>query len=301
METSLPKHRRKKTDFLPYQLVTPAFIMLMAINIWPVLAGLYQSMTNYNLLHANNIKFNGIENFAQALKDPDLYAALSVSVKWTIGAVGLCYVVGLLAALLVTKEFKGRGLYRTLLLLPWVAPPVVVSITWRWILTDMDGLLNYVLKALHLIKEPLRWLSDPKLALLSVIMVAVWRGFPFFMVTIQAAMGNIPDELYEAAQIDGANGWKAFSYITLPLILPVSVISTLLQSIWTFNDFGLLYVLTGGGPAGKTTTLSIYAYRQAFQYLHVGYGSAIAVLALVLMSVLGVVYLRLQKKYEINT
>jgi len=291
---------RKRTDTFPYKMILPAVIMISAINIWPVIAGVYQSMMDYNLLRANNIKFNGVQNFVQALKDPDLISALLVSVKWTVGAVGFCYLVGLFAALLLNEQFKGRAIYRTLLLLPWVAPPVVVSITWRWILTDMDGLLNHILKSMHLIKEPLLWLSDPTLAMWSVIMVAVWRGFPFYMVTILAAMGNIPDDVYEAARIDGGNRWQIFRHITFPLILPVSVISTLLQCIWTFNDFGLIYVLTGGGPAGKTTTLSIYAYRQAFQYLHVGYGSAIAVLALLLMSLLGILYLRLQKKYEVT-
>jgi len=146
--------------------------------------------------------------------------------------------------------------------------------------------------------EPIIFLGEPKLAVASVIMVGTWFRFPFMMITILAALSAIPDDLYEAAALDGANPIQSFRDITLPLIVPVSVIATLLQAIWTFNDFGLTYVLTGGGPANATLTLILLAYREAFQRPNIGFGTSLAIISMVLMLGLGAVYLRLQSRYS---
>ncbi len=162
------------------------------------------------------------------------------------------------------------------------------------------GIVNRILYQLGLVGEIDRvyFLGDPNLALVSVITVGTWFRFPFMMITVLAALSAIPDDLYEAASLDGATRLQAFRDITLPLIVPVSIIATLLQAIWTFNDFGLTYVLTGGGPANATLTLILYAYREAFQRPNIGYGTSLAIISMVLMLGLGAIYLRLQSRQE---
>jgi multiple sugar transport system permease protein len=172
----------------------------------------------------------------------------------------------------------------------------VAYISWQWMLADQGGLVNQVLEGLHLIDTPITWLADPNLAVVSVVLVGVWSRFAFMMITVLAALASVPDDLHEAAAIDGATRWQQFRYVTFPLILPVSIIATLLQAIWTFNDFALPFVLTGGGPANATTTTVLLAYKEAFQRFNVGYGTTIAVISMVLMLALGVVYLRMQAR-----
>jgi multiple sugar transport system permease protein len=217
-----------------------------------------------------------------------------------VGIVGLSYLLGLIAGLLLNQKIRGRAIYRAVILIPWVVPPVVAYMSWQWMLSDQAGFINWVLIELGLIGEfePIVWLADPDLALLSVIVVGTWFRFPFMMITVLAALSAIPDDLLEAAELDGANKLQAFRDVTFPLILPVSVISTLLQAIWTFNDFGLTFILTGGGPSNATTPLILLAYRESFQKFNIGYGTSLAVIAMLLMLLLGAVYLRLQAKYE---
>jgi multiple sugar transport system permease protein len=197
-------------------------------------------------------------------------------------------------------DIKMRGLYRALILIPWVAPPVVSLISWQWMLSDQFGIINRILIQMGVIgeHEPILWLADPDLAMLSIIVVGSWTRFPFMMITVLAALSAIPDDLREAAALDGATTFQTFRHIVFPLILPVSVIATLLQAIWVFNDFSLPFVLTGGGPANATTPLILLAYREAFQRFNIGYGTSLAVISMVLMLVLGAIYLRLQSRYQ---
>ena len=178
----------------------------------------------------------------------------------------------------------------------WVVPPVVSDISWQWMLNDQSGAINQVLSKLGLIHSPVLWLADSKLAMVSLIVVGVWSRFPFMMITILAALSSIPDDVTEAAAIDGANRFQVFRHVTFPMILPVSVIATLLQAIWTFNDFGLPFVLTGGGPANSTTPLILLSYKEAFQRFNIGYGTSLAIISMVLMLALGAVYLRMQRR-----
>jgi ABC-type sugar transport system permease subunit len=215
-----------------------------------------------------------------------------------VGIVGCSYLLGLLAGVLLNQHIRLRGIYRALLLVPWITPPIVTFISWQWMLNDQSGIINRYLIQLRIIDEydPIVWLADPTLAMVSLIVVGTWSRFPFMMITVLAALSAIPDDIYEAASLDGAGRWQRFRDITFPLILPVSVIATLLQSIWTFNDWALPFVLTGGGPANATTPLVLLAYREAFQRFNIGYGTSLAVISMVLMLCLGAVYLRLQSR-----
>ena len=176
--------------------------------------------------------------------------------------------------------------------------PIVAYISWQWMLNDQLGTINRYLIRLGLVDpfEPIIWLADPVLAMFSVIVVGTWFRFPFMMITVLAALAAIPDELHEAASLDGANMIQRFRDVTLPLIMPVSIIAILLQAIWTFNDFALTFVLTGAGLLTRPLPLILMAYREAFQRFNIGYGTSLAVISMVLMLAVGTVYLRLQSR-----
>lgn len=279
---------------LAYLLITPSLLMIMLIYFYPMANGFWQSLHYYSRVQPWAYRFTGAENFIMALGAHDFWLALRTSTLWTFGGVLSSYLLGLLAALLLNSEFRGRGIYRSILLLPWVVPPVVAGTSWMWMYADQDGIINRTLRGWGVIAKPIYWLSKPHLAMIAVIIVHVWRNFPFMMITILAALSSIPDDIYEAGRIDGASDWQLFRHITWPLIFPISLTAVVLSSIWTFNDFGTIYVLTGGGPASATTTLIIQSYKEAFQRYNVGYGSALAVIAMLLMMGIGTIYLRLQ-------
>jgi multiple sugar transport system permease protein len=262
--------------------------------------GLIEAFKYHNRVQPWATQFNGVDNFVKAYNDHTVRVALRTSFVMMIGIVGLSYLLGLIAGVLLNLDIRFRGLYRALILIPWVAPPVVSLISWQWMLNDQFGIINRTLVRLGIIGEfePILWLADPDLALLSIIVVGSWTRFPFMMITVLAALTAIPDDLREAAAIDGATPFQTFRHIIFPLILPVSVIATLLQAIWVFNDFGLPFVLTGGGPANATTPLILLAYKEAFQRFNIGYGTSLAVISMVLMLALGAVYLRLQSRQQ---
>lgn len=285
-----------RKNALAYLLILPSVLFLLAIEFYPLLVGLLEAFKYHNRVQPWATRFNGIENFIQAFGDHDVRLALRTSIIMVVGIVGLGYALGLLAGVLLNQKMRVRGIYRALILVPWVIPPVVSYISWQWMLNDQSGIINRTLASIGLINEPILWLANPTLAMVSLIVVGVWSRFPFMMITVLAALSAIPDDLNEAAAIDGASRFQTFRYITFPLILPVSIIATLLQAIWTFNDFGLPFVLTGGGPANATTPLILLAYKEAFQRFNIGYGTSLAVISMVLMLALGAVYLRLQAK-----
>jgi multiple sugar transport system permease protein len=285
---------------LPYLLILPSILFLAAVEFYPLFTGLLESLKYHNRVQPWATTYIGLDNFTTAFRDPTVHRALRTSFVMVAGIVGASYLLGLAAALLLNQERRLKSVYRALILLPWIIPPVVAFISWQWMLNDQNGIINQTLIRLHLINkyEPITWLADPQLALLSIIVVGTWSRFPFMMLTVLAALSAIPDDIGDAAAIDGANGWRRFRDITFPLILPVSIVSTLLQAIWTFNDFALAFVLTGGGPANATTPLILLAYREAIQRYNIGYGTALAVISMVLMLILGALYLRLQARSQ---
>jgi ABC-type sugar transport system permease subunit len=291
-------HLRKHA--VPYLLILPSLVFLAAVEFYPLGRGILEGFKYHNRVQPWATRYNGLDNFRKAFESHDVRLALRNSVVIVGGIVVFSYLLGLIAGLILhQKTLRFRGIYRTLILIPWVTPPIAAYISWQWMLNDF-GIVNRVLYHLGFVNEiePIIFLGEPNLAVASVIMVGTWFRFPFMMITILAALTAIPDDLYEAASLDGANPIQAFRDITLPLIVPVSVIATLLQAIWTFNDFGLTYVLTGGGPANATLTLILLAYREAFQRPNIGYGTSLAIISMVLMLCLGAVYLRLQSRYQ---
>ncbi|HYH10946.1 MAG TPA: sugar ABC transporter permease [Thermomicrobiales bacterium] len=291
-------HLRKHA--LPYLLILPSVLFLVVIEFYPLGVGLLEAFKYHNRVQPWATQYNGLDNFIKALNDHTVRVALRTSFIMVFGIVGLSYLLGLVAGVLLNQNIRMRGVYRALILIPWVAPPIVSLISWQWMLNDQFGIINRTLMELGLIEEfdPILWLADPNLAMLSIIVVGSWTRFPFMMITVLAALTAIPDELRDAAALDGATPFQTFRHIIFPMILPVSVIATLLQAIWVFNDFSLPFVLTGGGPANATTPLILLAYKEAFQRYNIGYGTSLAVISMVLMLALGAIYLRLQSRQQ---
>jgi len=291
-------HVRK--HIVPYLLILPSVVFLIAIEFYPLLVGIHEAFLYHNRVQPWATQFIGLQNFVTALSTYDVQFALRTSFIMVLGIVAVSYALGLLAAILLNQKLHAKGIYRALILVPWVIPPVVSYISWQWMLNDQSGIINLVLMRFGLTNpiDPIIWLADPNLAMVSIVTVGSWSRFPFMMITVLAALSAIPDDLHEAGALDGANRWQRFRDITFPLILPVSVIATLLQAIWTFNDFALPFILTGGGPANATTTLVLLAYKEAFRQFNIGYGTSLAVISMGLMLALGTVYLRLQSRQD---
>jgi multiple sugar transport system permease protein len=192
-------------------------------------------------------------------------------------AVGVKLVIGMILALTLNEDFKGRAIVRMLLLIPWALPGMVAAMTWKWMYNDTFGIINSILKNIGLIEVSIPWLSSKHLTLYSVIIVNIWRGIPFFIFSLLGGLQTIDGQLYEAAKIDGANMIRRFWSITVPSILPVISITTMLSSIWTFNDFENIWLITGGGPLNSSSVVATYTYQIAFQYNEMAQAVSVAV------------------------
>ncbi len=281
-----------RRDVVPYYYLLPTLIPLLALTLYPFLRGIYLAFTDYSL-YTKTISFVGVANLATLLTNDTLFwGSLTNNVIWTIGIVFITYVLGLFTALALNESIPLRALFRGIALIPWVCPAVVAGLTWRWIYDPNFGLLNFTFRALGLIDRNVGWLSDKETALASAMVVAVWKLLPFMVVMLLAGLQAISSELYEAAAIDGAGVLQRFRHITIPLLNRVGGIALLLCTIWAFNHFDSVYVLTGGGPGNRTMLLSIMAYQNAFRFFKIGYASAIGVVMLVLLLTPMMLYIR---------
>jgi multiple sugar transport system permease protein len=286
-----PRIRRR---LIPYALVAPALLILAAVLLYPLGTLLVESLNRVEPTISPDWHFIGLDNYARMLADPDVVASLGRTLIWTVGSVVAQLAIGLAAALILGgPPFRGRALLRAALLLPWATPAVVGALSWKWVYHGQYGLLNAILDGLNLANLATAWLGDPHTAMPAVIVANVWRGFPFIMVVLLASVVAIPRELYEAARVDGASAVDSTRYITLPLIRPGILLSTLLAAIWTFNNFSYIYILTGGGPAGLTDILVTFVYSNGFRYWHFGYAAALSVALFALVVAASLVYIRL--------
>jgi len=214
-------------------------------------------------------------------------------VYFTIVSVSLELLLGLAIALLLQRSFRGRGWMRVVVLLPWAIPTVVSARMWEWLYNAEFGLLNYVAALAGLTTQPVNWLGDPFWALHAAIVMDVWKTMPFAAILLLAGLQTIPRDLYQAARVDGANPWQIFRSVTLPLLKPMILVVLLFRTLDAFRVFDAVYVLTGGGPANSTETLSIYTYKVLFQTLQFGYGSALAVVTFAAVALISLLYLKL--------
>ncbi|WP_135554130.1 carbohydrate ABC transporter permease [Paenibacillus cymbidii] len=267
-----------------YLLAFPAFLYLLAIMIVPLVWAVSLSFTDKTL--GGGAHWIGLHNYAVLLKDKAFYRSVFNTLEFTVLSVLLKLAIGLVMALVLNQAFVGRNFSRALLLLPWALPSIVAILTWKWLFSDIGGLINYVLKGLGLIAQPVLFLNDRTWAMGSIVMVNVWKGMPFIGISLLAGLQTISRELYEAAEIDGAGRFRQFLYITMPLLKNVILLTALLSTIWTFNAFDVVYLLTNGGPVDATTVVSLYSYNLLFGQSDLAKAITAAVIFLPVMIVL---------------
>ena len=281
---------------LPYALLAPALLTLGGALLYPLGYVAVESFFDVAPLRHAGWGAAGLANYRRLFHDGQVAASIFRTVTWTVVSVGLQFLIGLAVALALRRHFRGRLPVRMLLLVPWATPAVVGALAWKWVYHGQYGVLNALLGTAGLGGLERAWLGDPSTALGAVIVANVWRGFPFIAVMLGAALANVPHELHEAASIDGATAWQELRYVTLPLLRPAILLSTLLSGIWTFNNFSTIYILTGGGPAGRTNILVTFVYQNAFQFFEFGYAAALSVMLFVLVLAPSLFYVRLLGK-----
>jgi multiple sugar transport system permease protein len=266
---------KKRIDIFPYAIVAPAMIILIVGMVFPIAWTVYNSFTDKKIGAEAN--FTGISNYAYLLDDDAFRQSAANTAVYSIGAVAGKLVLGLVIALLLHGNLFRRGfifnkrILRPAFLLPWTIPGVVAIYIWSSLYTGNGGIFNYAFLNLGLISKPIGWLSTPVMAMFSMILVNIWRGTPFFTINILAGLQTVPDELYEAARIDGANKWHEFFYITLPSVKGIVMVTALVSLIWTINDFETPWLLTGGGPGTSTSIISIVTWNYAFGLRGMGF------------------------------
>lgn len=254
----------------------PVLLFMLVLIAYPLLSVLWQSVRYVNLVNPGIRGFAGLDNFRTVLEDEDIGPALYNTVLWTVLSVAGEYALGLVSALALARDVRGRGLFRAMIIIPWVIPIVVAGLTWTWMLTPEYGVLNHWLVQLGIIRQPIAWLGQPGTALLTVTLVNIWRSFPFYTISLLAALQAIPQDLHEAAAVDGAGPLTRFRVITMPHLRTVSLTLILIHVIWTAINFDFIWVMTQGGPLNASETLPIMIYRYAMQQFDVGAGCALA-------------------------
>lgn len=271
-----------------YRYVAPALGLLGGVALFPLLYVIYLSF-HRRLLIFDISKFVGLENYRFLLQDDRFWNALQNTAYFTGVSVSAQLLLGLGIALLLNRSFRGKDWVRALVLVPWVIPTVVSARMWEWIYNPEFGILNFLLGA------KVNWLGTPGLALHAAIFADVWKTTPFVVILLLAGLQIIPRELYQAARVDGAGAWAAFRRITLPLLMPVLLVALVFRMLDAWRVFDVIYVLTGGGPANTTETLSLYAYKMLFQTLQFGYGSALSVVTFLSAGGITVFFLKLYR------
>ncbi len=291
----LERIRRNK---LAYLYAAPAFLVMGAVVVYPFLYNVLISFSNMSLTHLRDWRIIGLKQYARVFSDPLFYSVFLKTVIWTTINVFFHVTIGVFLALLLNRPLFGRSVIRTLLILPWAIPQYIVALTWRGMFHSPDGAINLILmRVFHV--PPIEWLSDPTLAFVAVIIVNVWLGFPFMMVVALGGLQSIPDEFYEAAEVDGARWSHRLRHITLPLLKPVMIPAISLGVIWTFNNFNVIWLVSNGGqPADSTHILVSYVYRAAFNYYRYGYAAALSMVIFFILLVFSVNFIRRTRATE---
>ncbi|MET7994662.1 sugar ABC transporter permease [Amycolatopsis sp. NPDC005232] len=278
-------------------LVLPSLIPILVLSVAPLVVGVFLAFTNARLVRHPDYSFAGLDNFARLGGNALFWDSLRIGMIWTVGVTLLQLAAAMGLALLLNSGLKLQGLTRVLALVPWAMPPVVVAIMWQMIYSANGGPLNAFLGAVGLPSD-INWLGDFSTALPAVIVVGVWVGMPQTTVTLLAGLQQIPGELLEAAAVDGASAWRKFTAVTWPAMRPIVTSITSLNFIWNFNSFSLVYVLTAGGPGGKTMVPVLFIYLEAFKNREIGYAAAMGLVVVIVVVLILAVYLRSQFRTE---
>ena len=267
----------------------PSVLVIIFIMMYPIIYGIIMSFTN-RFFSYNNYIFIGLRNYGVILQDPIFYKALLNSLKLAIFTIIFDTLIGFGLAIWINSRETYTKIFRVLLFLPWILPSTVVAFAFRWLYNDYYGYCNYILVKWHIIQVAVNPLAASKLVWPAIILPEVWFSYPFVMLVFAAALKSINPNIYEAARIDGANRWRIFTNITLPSLKSTFIMLTVLQIIWEMASFDLVFLLTHGGPANATLTLSLYIYKMAFEYQKIGYACALATTMFLIMVILIIVF-----------
>jgi multiple sugar transport system permease protein len=280
----------------PYLLVIPAILTIFAVYFYPIFLGVDLSLRAVKFIE--KAPFVGLKNYQRLIQDPGFWLSVRVTVLYTVlYSIGV-FLVGLFTALILNREFKGKLVARTLIILPYAIPDIAAVLIWRWLFDYSFGVFNFILHRLGALNEPVFWLANSSTALLCVVLVSVWRLFPFHSLALLSALQSVPKELYEAGAIDGATPVQSFFHITLPSIRSIAGILLVLTIIWSFRRFTIFWTMTQGGPARATEVLVIQIYLKAFRFYDMGYASAIGTLTVLFLMIIAVYYFKRTSKLE---
>lgn len=282
--------RSKKLFY--YSLIIPVAVIILLVLIYPLGYSLYISFFDLTLYEPDEVGFVGLQNYINVIKDSSFWRSMWKTIYFVLGTVVVEIILGISISIILNQKFRGRAFVRGLILLPWVIPGVVNGVMWKWIFNANYGALNALLSQLHIIDSYQIWLQNPFVALNLIMVANIWKETPVVVVMILASLQTIPLELYEAANIDGTNPFSRFRWITLPLITPVVATTFIIKAIWAVKEFDLIYIITRGGPQDGTTIINFYIYLQSFKFLNFSYGTAIAYVVTIIVSICAVVFVR---------
>jgi len=285
---------KKDQNNFYFKMLVPAVLFFIIFIIYPIYFNIRLSLEDATLrtIMLPQRPFIGLENYLTIIRDPLFKKALINSLIFTTGSVFFQFTIGFSLALFLFKKFPLNKFVRSSIILGWVLAPIVVGTVWSWLLNSDYGLFNYLLKSLNIITQEIRWLTNPNIALRGVVITNVWFGIPFNMLLLTGGLSSLPQDIYEAAKIDGTNTFQKFIYITLPLMRQTIGATLMLGVIYTFRVFDLIWVMTRGGPVNATTTLPIWSYQLSFDFFNLGEGAAVANILFMIMLVIALIYIK---------
>jgi multiple sugar transport system permease protein len=290
-ERGLPLFRMSKHGLFIFLCLLPAIILVCIFTYYPLLKGVIMAFQNYSAYDLMNIKFIGLENFKTIMADIGFKESLVNSFYWVFFSLIPQFFIGFIVALMLRRKFKGRGVYQAFIFFPWAMSGFLIGLIWRWMLNGQGGVINDLLMKFGIIDHAIPFLADPTWAMVSVIVANVWYGITFFAIMILAALQSIPEDLFEAAKIDGAGYFQQLFNITIPYILPTLIVTTLLRFIWILNFPDLIYSLTNGGPAGSTHILSTFMLEKIMYGQNYGQAAAVGVIIIFILIFFSIFYL----------
>ena len=286
-------HFKKERNKFIILMLMPATILLVGLTLFPFIVSFILSFTDYSLLRPGQTKFIFLDNYIELMKTDEFWIALRVTVVFTVLAVFVQVVLGVVIATLLHNENTNISFLRTMYLLPLAITPIAATFTFRLMFNPSLGVLNYFMKLLGF--EPQAWLASPSTALFSLILVDTWQWTPFILLICLGGLASLPNEPFEAAKVDGASSWQIFIKITVPMLYPFIALALLFRSIDAFKTFDIIYVLTSGGPGILTRTLNLYAFKHGIEFLSMGYAGSIAIVMLIITIVVAQIFLRKNK------
>lgn len=300
-ENRLQKRTRRigSGNVVRWFFVAPALLVVILLLIYPLLSTVVYSFSNKTMTRST-FDFVGLKNYTNVLKDNSFFAAFGHSLFWTIFSVLGQVIVGFVGALCLNqvKSKIAKNVFRICAIIPWAFPAIATAMVWKWLLNGIYGFVPTALMKLGLTSDMIQFLSNSKLAMPTLVFINIWFGAPLILVNVYAALQTIPQDQYEAAQIDGARSWQSFLYITVPHIRTVVGLLVVLRTVWVFNNFDIIYMITAGGPAGATATMPIYIYDTGWTGMMVGKASAASILLLLFLIILCVLYFSVLNRWE---